>query len=327
VELLPGRRAAAIRPDEKRVVLDDGSERAYGALLIATGAEPVRLPEDVDPGGRALYLRTLADSRAILRAAGGARRAVVLGASFIGLEVAASLRARGLEVHVAAPDAHPLARILGPELGAFVRGVHEEHGVVFHLPRTARRITASGVVLDDGTTLEAELVVAGIGVRPRTALAEAAGLAADRGILVDRYLQTSAPGIFAAGDVARWPDPLTGEGLRIEHWVVAQRQGQAAARNILGHQVPFDAVPFFWSQHYDAAIAYVGHAAEWEGIEVAGSIADRDALVTYRGKGGAILAAATLSRDRESLRLEHAMEARIRAAGRFPGGGEVPAHA
>ncbi|HEX5724438.1 MAG TPA: NAD(P)/FAD-dependent oxidoreductase, partial [Longimicrobiaceae bacterium] len=299
----------------RRVVLDDGSARTYGALLIATGAEPVRLGEEVDPEGRALYLRTFADSRAIVRAAEGARRAVVLGASFIGLEVAASLRARGLEVHVAAPDELPLARILGPELGAFVRGLHEEHGVVFHLPRTAKRITASGVVLDDGTAIEADLVVAGIGVRPRTGLAEEAGLATDRGIVVDRYLRTSAPGIYAAGDVARWPDPLTGEGLRIEHWVVAQRQGQAAARNLLGLRAPFDAVPFFWSAHYDAAIAYVGHAAKWEELEVAGSLADGDARVTYRGEDGEVLAAATLSRDRESLRVEHAMEARIRAAG------------
>jgi len=314
VELVLGSRATAIVPEERRVVLEDGSTRSYGALLIATGAEPVRLPREVDPDGRALYLRTLADSRAIVSAAGGARRAVVLGASFIGLEVAASLRARGLEVHVVAPDALPLERILGPELGAFVRDLHQQHGVVFHLPHKVQEITARGVVLDDGTALDADLVVAGIGVRPRTELAEQAGLATDRGILVDRFLRTSVPGIFAAGDVARWPDPLSGEKVRIEHWVVAQRQGQAAARNILGQGAPFEAVPFFWSRHYDASIAYVGHAARWEAIEVAGSLAGQDARVTYLGKDRVMLATATLSRDRESLQAEAAMEERIRAA-------------
>lgn len=319
VERLLGRRAASILPGESRVVLDDGSTRSYGALLVATGAKPLRLPDDVDPEGRALYLRTLADSRAILRAAEGARRAVVLGASFIGLEVAASLRARGLEVHIAAPDELPLARVLGPELGAFVRGLHEEHGVVFHLPHTARRITGAGVVLDNRQVLEADFVVAGIGVAPRTALAEAAGLATDRGILVDRYLETSVPGIFAAGDVARWPDPLTGERIRIEHWVVAQRQGQTAARNLLGQRVPFEAVPFFWSRHYDVTISYVGHAARWERIEVSGSLESHDALVTYRGQDGMVLAAATLGRDRESLKQEHAMETRLHTAARAPG--------
>ncbi|HYC32218.1 MAG TPA: FAD-dependent oxidoreductase, partial [Gemmatimonadales bacterium] len=252
IERLGGRRAAALEPAARRVRLDDGSMREYGAILLATGASPVRLGDDMDRGGTPVhYLRTLADSRAIIAAAGRGRRAVVLGASFIGLEVAASLRARGLEVRVVAPDRLPLGRILGPELGSFVRALHEEHGVIFHLGRKPQEIGQGAVTLDDGQRLEADFVVAGIGVRPNLQLAQAAGLALDRGVLVNERLETSAPGIFAAGDIARWPDPHTGRRIRVEHWVVAQRQGQAAARGILGIGERFDAVPFFWSQHYD----------------------------------------------------------------------------
>ncbi|HJR62483.1 MAG TPA: FAD-dependent oxidoreductase [Gemmatimonadaceae bacterium] len=309
IELLLGRRATAIDARAKRVSLDDGSAHSFGALVIATGAEPVRLPISVGEGARMHYLRSLADSRSIIQSAGGSRRAVVLGASFIGLEVAASLRARDLEVHVVAPESRPLERVMGARLGDFIRSVHEEHGVHFHLGRTAREIAAESVTLDDGQRLAADMVVAGVGVRPNVALAEQLGLALDRGVLVNERLETSFPGIYAAGDLARWPDPHTGDRIRVEHWVVAERQGQAVARSILGDTSRFDAVPFFWSQHYDVVIAYVGHAERWDTEAVDGDPAVRDCRVSYR-RGDRELAVATIFRDRESLEAELAMEAR-----------------
>jgi 3-phenylpropionate/trans-cinnamate dioxygenase ferredoxin reductase subunit len=307
IRLMLGRRVTTIDRAQKRVVLDDGTGLEFGALLLATGASPVRLPGSVD-AGRAHYLRTLADSRAIIAASEGARRAVVIGASFIGLEVAASLRGRGLEVHVVAPESRPLERIMGAAIGDFVRRLHEEKGVVFHLGRTSRAIDAESVTLDDGERIPSDLVVAGIGVRPDVALAEQAELAVDRGIAVDEFLETSTPGIFAAGDVARYPDARTGEHIRVEHWVAAERQGQAAARNMLGRRERFTTVPFFWSQHYDVAIRYVGHAERWDDVEISGNLGEHDCLVSFRSKG-MTLAVATVGRDRDNLRAEVAMEA------------------
>jgi len=307
IDIVRNRRVVGLEPRNRRIRLDDGSTRQYGALLLATGATPIRLAPEVDRGAGAHYLRSLADSKAIIAAAASARRAVILGASFIGLEVAASLRARHLDVHVVAPQARPLERVMGPELGDFIRKLHEEHGVVFHLPHTAKEITRGTVVLDNDERLPADLVVAGIGVRPNLELAQQAGLEIDRGIVVDELLQTSAPGIFAAGDIARWPDPHSGERIRVEHWVVAQRQGQAAARNILGRREVFDAVPFFWSQHYDVPINYVGHAEQWDRLAVDGNIDQRDCAVRFF-RGDRALAVATIYRDVESLEAEVAME-------------------
>ncbi len=298
---------ASLDAAAKRIALDDGSAHAFDRILIATGADPVKLPL---PGGdlpHVHYLRSLADSRAIIAAAKVSKKAVVVGASFIGLEVAASLRARDLEVHVAAPEKIPFEKILGSELGSFVQQMHEEKGVVFHLGRTAKSIAADSVTLDDGGTIDGvDLVVLGVGVRPRVKLAEDAGLAMDKGVAVNEFLETSAPGIFAVGDIARWPDRHTGRNIRVEHWVVAQRQGQHAARNLLGAAEPFTAVPFFWSQHYDIVIAYVGHAERWERIDIEGSVPDRDCVLSYRD-GDKTLAVASIFRDIESLTAEQMM--------------------
>lgn len=310
IELLLGVRAQAIDVAAREVALSDGSRRGYEALLLATGADPVRLP---NLGDSVMYLRTLADSRAIIARAADAKRAVVIGASFIGLEVAASLRTRGLTVDVVAPEAAPLAKILGPEVGAFIKELHEAHGVAFHLGRTVKEVDGGHAVLDDGARLPADLIVVGVGVRPAIALAEQAGLKTDKGVVVDQYLESSVPGIWAAGDIARWPDRYAQAPLRIEHWVVAERQGQTAARNILGLAQPFTAVPFFWSAHYDVTLTYVGHAESWERIEIVGDLAARDALVAYRS-GGRIAAVATVGRDRASLAAEVAMERGDQAA-------------
>jgi 3-phenylpropionate/trans-cinnamate dioxygenase ferredoxin reductase subunit len=305
IDVQRGATVTAIETVSRTITLATGRTVNYGALLIATGAEPVHL---AIPGGeRAMVLRTLADSKAIIARARAGQKAVVLGASFIALEAAAALRTRGVEVHVAAPDARPLERILGPELGDFIRRLHESHGVVFHLGQSARTIDASAVTLDSGEQLAADFVVAGVGVRPNVALAEAAGLTVDRGIVVDRYLQTSAAGVYAAGDVARFPDPRSGALVRIEHWALAQRQGRAAARNMVGLKEPFTTVPFFWSQHYDLSFNYVGHAEKWDRIEITGDLDRHDATVAYR-LDGKVQAVVTLFRDQVSLEAESALE-------------------
>jgi len=307
IDLRLGTTVSSIDVGARTLALGDDSTLAFDRLLLATGAEPVRLQLPGIDLPHVFTLRTLRDCRRIIERATVARRAVVMGASFIGLEVAASLRTRSVEVHVVAPDRRPMERVLGPQVGDFVRRLHEAHGVVFHLEDTATRIDERQVTLKQGGAIDADLVVVGVGVRPRLALAEMAGLAVDRGVLVDPYLETSAPGIFAAGDIARWPDPHSGTAIRVEHWAVAQRQGQTAALNMLGGRQPFDVVPFFWSQHYDVPINYVGHAENWDEVVIDGDLDARDCALRYV-RGGRVLAVASINRDLESLRAELEME-------------------
>ncbi len=306
IDLKTGIEVRAIDAKARNVLLGGGETVPYDRLLLATGAEPVRLSIPGIDQPHVHVLRSLNDCRAIIASADGARRAVVIGASFIGLEVAASLRARDIEVHVVGLEQRPMERVLGAEMGDFVRSLHEEHGVIFHLGDTVTDIEGKRATLKSGSVIEADLVVVGVGVKPRLSLAEKAGLALDRGVTVNALLETSAPGVYAAGDIARWPDPHSQEKIRVEHWVVAQRQGQTAARNMLGHRKAFDDVPFFWSQHYDVPINYVGHAETWDEISVEGSIAGRDCLLRYK-RGGRVLAVASIYRDLASLQAELAM--------------------
>ncbi len=276
----------------------------YDALLLATGATPRRLDIPGANGANVHYLRTFDDSRRLIDLAKSSARVVVIGASFIGLEVAASMRARGLDVTVVAPEERPLEIILGREVGDFIRALHESKGVHFRLGRKPASIEKNAVVLDNGERVAADFVVIGVGVIPSTELAEEAGLKVDRGIVVNEYLETSLSGVYAAGDVARWP--YRGEAVRIEHWVLAARQGQAVARNILGKREPFRDVPFFWSAHYDAILNYVGSARP-DHVEISGSLENRDATILYR-RNGKVAAVATIFRDRDSLNAEVEME-------------------
>ena len=307
IDLRLNTEVAAIDVKSRSVTLGNGDKLPFDRLLLATGAEPVKLRIPGTDQPHVHTLRSLADSRAIIKAAGSARRALVIGASFIGLEVAASLRARKIEVHVVAPDERPMQKVLGAEMGDFVRSLHEKNGVIFHLKDTVEKLDGMRATLKSGAVIEADLVVVGIGVKPRLALAEQAGLAADRGVSVSEYLETSVAGIFAAGDIARWPDPHSRQTIRVEHWVVAERQGQTAARNMLGRRERFDAVPFFWSQHYDVPINYVGHAESFDDIAIDGSIKDKDCLLKYR-KDGRVLAVASIYRDLDNLKAELEME-------------------
>ncbi len=312
IDLKLNARVVGIDTAKRQVQLEDGSRYAWDALLLATGAEPVRLGVPGAELPHVHYLRSWSDSRSLIASATKAKRAVVIGASFIGLEVAASLRARNIDVHVVGREPLLMERVLGAQVGAFLRTLHEQHGVRFHLGATVASIGEHEVTLVNGDVLDADLVVVGIGVRPALGLAEQAGLTMDRGLSVDRFLATSAAGIYAAGDIARWPDRLGGEPIRVEHWVVAERQGQVAARNMLGQHESFDMVPFFWTVQYDFGLRYIGHAEHFDHVDIDGSLESRNCTLTYR-RDGRKLAVATVHRDLEGLRceveFEHALAA------------------
>ncbi len=310
IDLVLNSRVSSIDVPQKRVQLENGASYGFGALLLATGADPIQLPVAGAAASELQYLRTFADGRALVKKAETAKQVVMIGASFIALEVAASLRERGVSVHIVAPEQVPLGRVFGRRIGHFVQGLHESHGVVFHLGETVVRFDRRQATLSGGSELEADFLVVGAGVRPSALLAEQAGLKLDRGVLVNEYLESSVPGIFAAGDIARWPDPYSGQAVRIEHWVVAERQGQAAARNILGYRERFAAVPFFWTSQYGISIRYIGHAEEWDAVEIDGSLEAQSCAVTYKLRGRT-LAVATVGRDLQNLQAEAAIEATL----------------
>jgi len=310
IELIRGHRVSRIDTRAHTVLTDDGATTKFSALLLATGSSPVRLPVPGADLPTVHYLRTLDDSKAIIAAAQNGKRAVVIGASFIGLEVAASLRARNVEVTVVAPESVPLERILGSELGRMVKALHESKGVTFKLGANVKSITSDAVQLADGTSLPADFVVVGVGVRPDVAIAQDAGIKVDNGVVVSATLETSAPGIFAAGDIASWPDPRSGQ-IRVEHWVVAQLQGQTAARNMLGANEAFTLAPFFWSRHYDLQINYVGRSSRDDKRKVDGDPMKHDCTVTYAPSGDVISAQADVGRDRSNLLAQARLDGEI----------------
>ena len=311
VDFEGGASVQQIDTGNKRLRLANGEERPYEKLLLATGATPRRL--DISGGDlpHVMVLRSLHDCRRILAKVTSGARVAVVGGSFIAMEAAASLMGRGLSVDVIAPEEHPLEKVFGRELSDLVLEAHAQKGVRLHLGAKVAQIEDKQFVLHGGARIEADIVVVGIGVEPRLQLAEGAGLAPDRGVLVNSRLETSDRDIFAAGDIARWPDPYTGKNIRVEHWAIAERQGQVAAANMLGRDEPFTMVPFFWTKHFDFSIRYVGHAETWDETLVEGDLARRDGLVRFR-RAGTDLAVATVERDKDSLRAELTMEGEFR---------------
>ena len=299
-------RVTALDVGNREVRLDGSPSVPFERLVLATGADPVRLSVPGVEDSRLSYLRTFADCRELIAKAGSAKQVLLIGGGFIGLEVAASLRERGVGVHVVAREREPLERVVGPEVGRFVRKLHEEHGVVFHASDAVLGVAGKRVTLKSGAAFDADLIVVGAGVRPASTLAEKAGLKVESGVVVDEFLQTSAPGIYAAGDIAAWPDPHSGERIRVEHWVVAQRQGRAVARNILGYGEPFTMVPFFWTRQFGVSIKYVGHAQGWDSVEIDGSLDTKSWLVRLK-RAGKVRAVVSASRDLESLKAEVAL--------------------
>jgi NADPH-dependent 2,4-dienoyl-CoA reductase/sulfur reductase-like enzyme/nitrite reductase/ring-hydroxylating ferredoxin subunit len=292
--------------DARTVSLAGGRTVPYDRLLLATGASPIVLELPGADLAHVRVLRTFEDAQAIAALAGKARHAVVIGSSFIGMEVAAALAARGITVGVVSLDNVPFEMTLGEELGREVQRRFEEHGVAFHLARKPVRIGVDDVELDDGSAFPADLVVVGVGVRPRLGLAQGSGLVVDGGVVVDEFLATSDPYIYAAGDIAAWPDPHSGQRIRVEHWVVAERQGQTAARNMLGLRQAFDAVPFFWTNFIgmDYGINYVGRSERGdEAIRPPGTEG-----VTRFQQDGRVHAVATVWNDSASLLAERALE-------------------
>jgi 3-phenylpropionate/trans-cinnamate dioxygenase ferredoxin reductase component len=285
IELQLERRAVGLDPSSGELALDNDERLRYDRLLLATGAQPRRLPV---PGGEldgVLYLRSVEDSDALRERLDHGGAVVVVGAGWIGAEVAASARQRGLDVTVLDPLGVPLERVLGVEAGTVYRDIHTDHGTkllmgvgveAFEGGTAVERVRTS-----DGRALECDFVVVGVGVEPRTELGANAGLRLDNGIAVDDQLRTSAPGVFAAGDVANAYHPFYGERIRVEHWANALNQGPAAARNMLGGAEPYDRLPYFFSDQYDVGMEYSGYARTWDRVVFRGDPASREFIAFW----------------------------------------------
>jgi NADPH-dependent 2,4-dienoyl-CoA reductase/sulfur reductase-like enzyme/nitrite reductase/ring-hydroxylating ferredoxin subunit len=290
----------AIDTNARRVRTAAGDEFGFDRLLLATGSDARRLPSPDFDRDNVFTLRSLADARALIAAAQEGTRAAIVGSSFIGLETAAALRARGVEVDVVAPEAVPFAGVLGPEVGGFLQRLHERKGVRFHLGQAVAGFDGLALATESGERIAADFVIVGIGAAPRLDLARSAGFAMDHGVVVDSAMRTSAPGIFAAGDIALFPDPATGEPVWIEHWVVAERHGQVAAANMLGIARAFDSTPFFWTEQHGVTVRYSGHARRWDEVRIDGDLDGGRFAARYLEKG-VHRATATVGCDMENL--------------------------
>ena len=309
IELIRSAEIKRIDAAKKTIELADGETLVCNALLVATGGQPRHLPFQSAAQQNVFLLRSYADADALIAAAETGKRVVVIGASFIGMEVASSLRSRGCDVTVVAPDEVPFKKILGPEIGKLFQQLHEEKGVKFKLGASVANFVGpeivTQVVLENGKSLATDLVVVGVGVKPATDFLEGVGLHRDGGVIVDEYMR-AADDVYAAGDIAYFPNPRTGERQRIEHWRTAMQQGRVAAHNMAGNAVAYDSVPFFWTRQFDVGLLYVGHAASWSEIIFQGSVAARDFLAFYL-KDDQILAVAGMNRDREMAAIEELM--------------------
>jgi NADPH-dependent 2,4-dienoyl-CoA reductase/sulfur reductase-like enzyme/nitrite reductase/ring-hydroxylating ferredoxin subunit len=308
VDLILSTEVSRIDVAARTVHCESGEGFPFDRLLIATGAEPNRLAATGFDRPNVYTLRTVADARTIAAAATPGAQAVIIGASFIALETAAALRQRSVHVDVVSVEEVPLEHVFGRELGLDMQALHERNGVHFHLSAVVHSFDGEAVVLGGGEKIDADFVIAGIGVRPRTAIAESAGVAVDNGILVDAFMETSVPGIYAAGDIASFPEPISGCRGRIEHWVVAERQGEIAAANMLGQRKAFESAPFFWTEQYGVPIRYVGRAAGWDAVTCEGDFESGSFLARYF-VDGTHCATATVGRDRDNLEDELRLEA------------------
>jgi 3-phenylpropionate/trans-cinnamate dioxygenase ferredoxin reductase component len=292
IELRTSTRVESIDVAAAEAVLEGGERVGYERLLLTPGAEPRRLSVPGADLEGVLYLRTIVDSEAIRARIDAGGKLVTIGSGWIGSEVAASARQRGCEVTVIERGSLPLERVLGSELGAIYRDIHTDHGVEFVSEATLEAFEGDGnveAVRVDGRRIEADFVVVGVGVAPRTGLAEAAGIAVENGVLTNDRLETSAPGVFAAGDVANQEHPLFGRRIRIEHWANALSQGPAAARNMLGRDRPYDTVPYFFSDQYDVGMEYAGYATDWDEVVFRGDPKERE-FIAFWLKDGRVLA-------------------------------------
>lgn len=307
IEILREKEASKVDADKKEITFKDGATLEYDSLLIATGGTPRKLPFQTDAQKNVFLLRSFADTDAIIAVAESRKRAVVIGASFIGMEAASSLRTRGCDVTVIAPDKVPFEKILGTEIGELFQKVHELKSVNFKLGASVKSFEGNekveSVVLENGERIECDFVVVGIGVKPATEFLENIELHKDGGVIADKFL-CIGENLYAAGDITHFPDSHSDGNLtRIEHWRTAMQQGRTAAHNMLGKKTAFDGVPFFWTTQFDATLNYVGHAKDWDEIVVRGDVSKQDFLAFYV-KDNCIKAVAGMNRDSELASFE-----------------------